>query len=145
MASCDAEMSYSVSAEFRRSDIVAIVRATGVAWLDEHRRPTKLNPPLALGSIPGGLDPYLGAYYTVTVEHAFKGNPAHRFRIFSENTTARTPLLMGQSLLVFLRRAKLADEYQRPGDLTIDRCGNSALAAKVPARLMLVKRLGGQR
>jgi hypothetical protein len=145
LAYCSEDLDYSLRGEFHRSDIVALVRVQAVTWLDENRSPTKLKQPLGLGNIPGGLDPYVGAYYSVKLVKAFKGNPHKRFRIFSENTTARTPLRIGPSLLVFLTRAKVADEYQRVGDLTVDSCGNSALAAKVPQRVRLVGRLGAHR
>jgi hypothetical protein len=45
--------------------------------------------------------------------------------IFSENTTARTPLTLGESYLVFLERQTEADENRRVCDLMIDYCGNS--------------------
>lgn len=141
LAYCPPELDYSVRGEFKRSDIVALVRAQSVTWLDENRKPTRLKPPLAIGSIPGGLDPYIGAYYEVSLVKAFKGDPPARFRIFSENTTARTPLRMGKTLLLFISRTTKADEYQRVGDLTVDYCGNSALAAKVPKRVSLVDEL----
>jgi hypothetical protein len=144
LAYCSEGLDYSVPAEFRRSDVVAVVRAEAVNWLDENRKPTKLKPPLALGDIPGGLDPYVGAYYSVRLERAYKGNPPSTFQIFSENTTARTPLVMGKSLLVFLTRAKQNDEFQRVGDLTVDSCGNSALAAKAPKTIRLVGQLSAR-
>jgi hypothetical protein len=144
-AYCPSEVDYSVAGEFRRSDIVALVRPNSVTWLDEHRKPTKLKPPLALGSIPGGLDPYIGAYYSVGLVRAFKGNPPRQFRIFSENTTARTPLRMGAVLLLFISRTKVADAYQRAGDLTVDVCGNSALASKARRQVRAVSRVAARR
>ena len=144
-AYCSEGLDYSVSGEFRRADIVAVVRAESVTWLDENRKPTKLKGPLTLGDIPGGLDPYIGAYYSVRLERAYKGNPPPRFLIFSENTTARTPLVMGKPLLLFLTRAKAGDEYVRVGDLTVDSCGNSALADKVPQTVRLLGQLSTHR
>lgn len=140
-AYCSPDLDYSIRGEFQRSDIVALVRAESVTWLDENRRPTELKEPLALGNMPGGLDPYVGAYYSVTMERAFKGNPPPLFLIFSENTTARTPLVMGKSLLVFLTRASVGDEYLRVGDLTVDSCGNSGLAAEIPRTVRVVGQL----
>ena len=144
-AYCLPDLDYSVAGEFRRSDIVALVRPESVTWLDEHRKPTRLRQPLTFGSIPGGLDPYIGAYYSVRLVRAFKGNPPIRFRIFSENTTARTPLRMHALLLLFITRTTADDEYQRVGDLTVDACGNSALAAKVPREIKLISRLAAAR
>lgn len=140
-AYCPSEVDYSIGGEFRRTDIVAVVRAESVTWLDEQRRPTKLRKHLAFGSTPGGFDPYIGAYYSVRLVKAFKGNPPHRFRIFSENTTARTPLRMNENLLLFVSRSNVADEYRRVGDLTVDNCGNSALASKAARKIRLVSRL----
>lgn len=144
-ARCSEGLDYSVAGEFRRSDIVAVVRAEGVTWLDENRKPTKLKSPLALGNIPGGFDPYIGAYYSVILERAYKGNPPPKFLIFSENTSARTPLVMGKPLLLFLTRAKAGDEYVRVGDLTVDSCGNSVRADRAPKTVRLVGRLSTRR
>lgn len=143
-AYCSPDLDYSVRGEFRRADIVAIVRAESVIWLDEQRRPTKLRKPLAFGNTPGGFDPYIGAYYAVRLIEAFKGNPPTRFRIFSENTTARTPLRMGKNLLLFISRSRSTDAYQRIGDLTVDNCGNSALASKAAREVRLVSRLANR-
>lgn len=144
-AYCSPDVDRSVAGEFRRSDIVALVRAESETWLDENRQPTKLKQPLAFGSLPGGFDPYIGAYYSVRLVKAFKGNPPARFRIFSENTTARTPLRMGPTLLLFISRTKIADEYRSVGDLVVDNCGNSALAAKASEKLRRVSRLAAHR
>jgi len=138
-------LDYSIRGEYRRSDIVALVRAERVIWLDKNRKPTKLKKPLTFGSIPGGLDPYIGAYYSVRLVRAIKGKVPARFRIFSENTTARTPLRLGQTLLLFISRTRVADEYRRVGDLTVDNCGNSALASRAPRVVRLVSRLAAPR
>jgi len=144
-ATCYPNEDYSVAAEFHRSDIVALVRATGVVWLDENREPTRLKRPLTFGKMPGGFDPYIGAYYSVRLVRRFKGNPPSRFRIFSENTTARTPLRMGPTLLLFIYRTRVADDYKNVGDLVVDNCGNSALASGVPNEVRLVSQLAGHR
>lgn len=132
---------YSVRGEFKRSDIVATVVVRDVVWLDEARKPVKLKPPLSLGHIPGGLDPYVGAYYSVTLTRIYKGNPPRQFRVFSENTSARTPLKIGIPLLLFLSRTRASDTYARAGDLIVDACGNSAVESKVPERMRLLRRL----
>jgi hypothetical protein len=144
-ATCYPNEDYSVTAEFHRSDIVALVRAEGVVWLDENRKPTELRPPLTFGTMPGGFDPYIGAYYSVRLIKGFKGNPPNHFRIFSENTTARTPLRIGPILLLFIYRTRVADDYKNIGDLVVDNCGNSALASKVPKELSLISRLATHR
>jgi hypothetical protein len=142
-AYCPPNLDYSISGEFRRADIVAIVRAEGVTWLDENRRPTRLRKPLTFGNHPGGFDPYIGAYYTVRLVKGFKGHPPRTFRVFSENTTARTPLRMGPNLLVFLTRTRTGDEYHRVGDLKVDSCGNSSLATA--RKVALLQRLAANR
>ena len=142
-ASCE-DIDYSIAGEFRRSDLVVLVSATGVTWLDDNRRPVKLKPPLSFGTMPGGLDPYLGAYYDVVLEKAYKGRPPRRFRIFSENTTARTPLAMHKPLLLFVKRVRAADAYLQVGDLTVDYCGNSVRADRMPQRVRAVERLAAR-
>ena len=144
-AYCSPDIDYSLRGEFERADIVAIVKATGLTWINENRQPTTLKPPLGLGDMPGGLDPYLGAYYQVTLEESFKGRPPRSFRIFSENTTARTPLVMGKPLLLFISREKAADEYHVAGDLTVDACGNSVRADEKPETVAAVRKLARHR
>jgi hypothetical protein len=131
--------------EFARSAFVGLIRVKAVTWLDENRRPTRLRPPLMLGTMPGGFDPYSGALYTVDRITTYKGRQPSRFDIFSENTEARTPLRVGQSYLGFLYRATTADEWDRVGDLMIDYCGYSAPASKVADRIAKVKRLARSR
>ena len=143
---CDPKVDYSVKGEFAQSEYVATVRVTRTTWLGEDRRPKSLQGKLMLGSIPGGFDPYAGAYYRVTVLNLFKGKPLHHLSIFSENTEARTPLRDGQRYLVFLFRVQQNDEDRKRGDLMIDYCGNSATlesAAPLLAQLKGLQFKGG--
>ena len=80
--------------------------------------------------MPRGLDPYAGANYRVTLRQTLKGDLPKSFNIFSENTSARTPLVVGHNYIVFLHRAPNSDEYVRAGALTIDNCGNSGPLAQ---------------
>jgi hypothetical protein len=144
-ANCDPAIDRSARGEFRRSVWVGTVRVDGVTWLGEDRRPAPLKKPLMLGSIPGGFDPYAGAYYSVRGIQVFKGQLSHRFRIFSENTEARTPLVVGKSYLVFLYRVTRSDDYARKDDLMIDYCGNSAIDEKWTKPLAVVRRLTKRR
>ncbi len=123
-AYCDPAVDYSIKGEFARSIYVGVVRAESVTWLDDDRKPVPLSGPLGLGSIPGGLDPYAGAKYGVRSLEVFKGRLPRRFTIFSENSTARTPLKLGRTYLVFLLRQTETDWLARAGDLVIDNCGN---------------------
>jgi hypothetical protein len=119
-AYCNPDTDYSVKAEFARSDIVAVVKVIRSRWY-EHR-----NPVAAPAQAPLGLDPYAGVDYRVDVVRTFKGSLSQTLAIFSENTSARTPLEMGERYVVFLQRQTLADENRRAGDLMIDVWGNSA-------------------
>ena len=135
-AYCNPDADYSVKAEFARSDIVAVVKVTGARWYDEHR-----NPVAAPAQAPLGLDPYAGVDYRVDVVRAFKGSPPRTLAIFSENTSARTPLEVGERYIVFLEHQTLADENRRPGDLMIDVCGNSAVLRHAGAVTSVLKTL----
>lgn len=143
-AAC-AHADYSLRGEFRRAGIVATVVVTEEVWLDANRRPAALKPPLRPGDQPRGLDPYAGAYYTANLRRAYKGDPPRRFRIFSENTSGRTPLRLRTPLLLFITRSPSGDDYVRAGDLVVDSCGNSAVAATVPERLRRLERLARRR
>ena len=123
-AVCLPDTDYSVAAEFKRSDYVAAVRITKVTWMDLDWHPTTLKPPLTFGTIPGGLDPYIGAYYTALPIIVYKGKLPRVFRIFSENNSGRTPLQPGAAYLVFLTRNAEDDFGTKAGDLEIDPCGN---------------------
>lgn len=138
-AYCPPDVDYSVRGEFERGDYVGVVRVLGVTWLDEERRPTRLHGKLMLGAIPGGFDPYVGADYRVEPERTFKGAAAGPLTIFSENTSARTPLTVGARYLVSLERQTGADEYRRVGDLMIDYCGNSAILSNADPALAVIE------
>jgi hypothetical protein len=138
---CDPNIDRSVRGEFHQSDYVVSVSVSKVTWLDEKRRPTRLEGHLAFGDMPGGLDPYIGAYYSVTRIENFKGNLPQRFRIFSENTTGRTPLQVGKRYLLFLTRQDKSDEYVRAGDLMGDSCGNGRQLSYAGPMLPVLRRL----
>lgn len=114
---------YSVAKEFDRSTYVATVHVTKEVWIGEDGKPTKLHPPfLNGGSQPLGFDPYQGAFYEVDVLKAYKGAPNPKLRLFSENTTARFPMGVGDDYLVFL----FPEQTDGLGSqLGLDNCGNS--------------------
>jgi hypothetical protein len=114
LAYCPPNLDYSRKGEYARADIVAVVKVLGVTWLGEARKP-----------ISNDDEFYSGADYRVAVLERFKGDKARRLTIFSENTSARTPLDIGGRYIVFLERQKLDDADRRAGDLMIDYCGNS--------------------
>ena len=140
-ANCAPEIDRSIAGEFRSSAYVALVRVDRVAWLDESRKPVQLRMPLALGTVPGGFDPYSGAYYDARPLRMFKGRPVRSLRIWSENMEARTPLAIGKDYLVFLYRNRIRDGDDLPGDLMIDYCGNSAPAAASKPTIRVIERL----
>ena len=95
--------------------------------------------------MPGGLDPYIGAYYQVRKIDIYKGKAPARLEVFSENTTGRTPLDIGKRYLLFLERQRGRDQYVRPGDLMADACGNSRELRHASAEVRLVRRLARTR
>jgi hypothetical protein len=144
LAYCDPAIDRTPPGEFKRSAFAGIVQVVRTTWLDDARRPAALKPPLMLGIIPGGFDPYSGAQYRARVLRQYKGQP-HRFvTIFSENTEARTPLTDGSKYVVFLYRVETGDEDERKGDLMIDTCGNSVVLSKAGALLPALDRLARQ-
>jgi hypothetical protein len=133
---------YTVANEFARSRYVVVARLTRVTWLGEDGRPTTLRTPFRNGGdAPSGFDPYLGAYYDVSVSRVFKGRPGARLRLFSENTTARFSLERGRQYLLFVS----ADTFEIIGaQPTIDPCGNSAPLDTAQDALRVVQQLAGE-
>jgi len=130
---------YSVPKELARARYVLIGKVVREIWLGEDGKPKRLEPPFQFGEPrPWGFDPYAGAVYEVEIARAFKGHPASRIRLFSENSTARFWLDIGSTYLLFVTEEK----FDAPigTRLTIDTCGNSGLVEKSTATLnILVK------
>lgn len=63
-----------------------------------------------------------GTEYLVRVSKSLKGAAPHVLSVFSENSTGRFPLAIGQSYLLFLRLVN--------GRMVVDNCGNSGLLEK---------------
>jgi len=94
---------YSVSHEFKRSQYVVEARVVREIWLGEDGKPKPLKPPFQDGQPrPWGFDPYTGAYYQIEILQAFKGHPPSQLQLFSENTTARFWLDVGQLYVLFI-------------------------------------------
>ena len=106
-------------------------------WLDEDGRPTALEAPLVGGDQPIGLDPYLGANYAIQPLEVLKGSPPQQLTLFSENTTARFPMKVGATYLLFVYEATDTD----PPYLHLDSCGNSGLLDNRTPILADVRRL----
>ncbi len=67
-----------------------------------------------------------GTYFTLRVTENLKGHPELRVEVFSENTTARFPMDVGASYLLFVDRQR--SEVTNSSEFVIDSCGNSGLA-----------------
>jgi hypothetical protein len=131
---------YSVSHEFQRAKYVLKARVTRETWLGEDGLEKPLEPSLQNGrSKPGGFDSYIGAYYGIEISRAFKGKPPVDLILFSENSTARFWLDIGQEYLFFVTE----DDFGQPigSKLTIDTCGNSAVVEKAEPALKMVESL----
>ncbi len=88
-----------VSAEFFKSDAVFIGTV-----LKERTIPEK-----------GGA--YDGWMYRLRVKQTFRGSVRDTAEVFTENSSGRFPLVVGETYLLFA--------YKQVGRLTIDNCGNS--------------------
>jgi hypothetical protein len=120
---------YSAAHEFRRSKHVVEGRAVREVWLGDDAKEKPLEPPFQFGGRrPWGLDPYMGAYYTIEVVRVFKGNPPDFVKLFSENTTARFWLNVGDEYILFITEREFSDPDTGAPigmQLTTDNCGNS--------------------
>ena len=96
---------YSVSSEFGRSEsvVTGIVMAARVVQNAQHSWPE------------------LGIAYTVQVERTYRGKPAKKLVVFSENNSGRFPMELGVGYVLFL--------YKAGSHLEADYCGNSGQVA----------------
>lgn len=92
--------------EFNESDAIIVGTVTG----KEH--------------VPD-IDPtfYAGILYFLRVEQIIKGTQKLELRLFSENTTARFPMEIDKSYLVFARRDN--DIFKNTNTYWVNSCGNS--------------------
>ena len=126
---------YSVNNEYKRSIFVVSVYVERETWLGLDGQPKALKGPFQNGaSKPWGFDDYMGAYYDVVVVERFKGKPPHRFRLFSENSTARFWLTKGKNYVVFVDNGT----FDKPikSALSVDTCGNSPVLRSKAGRLI---------
>jgi hypothetical protein len=96
---------YSVSAEFSRSAVVALARVVSERQVPEQKE-------------AGLLD---GTLYSLRVQETYRGQASRTRSVFSENSSGRFPMVVGQTYIVFL--------YLQSGRLSADYCGNSGLAS----------------
>jgi hypothetical protein len=64
-----------------------------------------------------------GTFYRVRTTRAFKGSPRRSVPIYSENSSRRFPMKLGESYLLFVHTGAFADDIN---SLTADACGHSA-------------------
>ena len=117
---------YSVGNEYKRALFVATVRVERETWLGLDGQPKLLKGPFQHGaSRPWGFDDYMGAYYDIVTVERYKGRPPQKFRLFSENSTARFWLIPGKQFVVFVSRGR----FEKPinAALTVDNCGHTPL------------------
>jgi len=136
---------YSVSHEFERSRYVIEGRVLREVWIGDDGKPRPLKPPFQAGhSRPWGFDPYMGAYYDVQVTKIFRGRPTAVVRLFSQNSTARFWLDVGQAYVMFVSDGDFDGPIGK--SLTIDTCGNSrSLSGSVTSLGQLQSLLNGAR
>jgi hypothetical protein len=108
---------YSTRADFLRSKAVLVGRV------------------LSERDVPGSddLDTPGGTFYLLKVLETLRGAPGRTVEIFSENSSARFPMRIGTSYLLFL--------YKQQGVLSADYCGNSGPVANKADVLRAVRQL----
>src|SRR5262245_2166851 len=112
---------YSVEAEFRRSELVALASVVS-------ERSVAADPQAGL------LD---GVLYTLHIEELFRGGQRRTVNVFSENSSGRFPMQKGTTYIVLL--------YQQGGRLSADYCGNSGVASEKRAVIAKVRELAKRR
>ena len=135
---------YSVSKELARSRYVVVGRVVSETWLGEDGKPKALEPPFQDGRPrPWGFDPYAGAVYGIKVLRVIKGRPSRQLTLFSENSTARFWLDVGDDYVFFISEESFEAPIGRR--LTIDTCGNSARMANAKEVLRRLDDAGGEK
>jgi hypothetical protein len=139
---------YSVAREFHRAKYIVEGRVVREIWLGDDGKQKPLKPPFQFGaSRPTGFAPYMGAYYTVEIVGAFKGNPPDRVRVFSENTTARFLLNIGANYILIITEEMFSDADTNISigvQMTVDNCGNSASLRQAGILLQALEQLSTQ-
>jgi hypothetical protein len=80
-----------------------------------------------------------GAFYSVKVAQALKGGPSKMVELYSENSSGRFPMQVGEQYLVFADYGVF--EGIRGRKLAVNNCGNSAPLPKGNKTLETVRRL----
>ena len=80
-----------------------------------------------------------GTFYSVKVAQALKGSPSKTVELYSENSSGRFPMQIGEQYLVFADYGVF--EGIRGRKLAINNCGNSAPLAKAQKALAVLHAL----
>ena len=83
--------------------------------------------------VPVSEDYYEGYEYTVQVQEMFKGNSTNTVLIFSENSSGRFPMSVGETYILFV--------YHELGRYQVSNCGNSGLVSEKQKVIQTVRRL----
>ena len=78
-------------------------------------------------------------FYSVKVAQALKGSPSKTVELYSENSSGRFPMQIGEQYLVFADYGVF--EGIRGRKLAINNCGNSAPLAKAQKALAVLHAL----
>ena len=119
-AYCDS--SPTVEQEFKSSVLVFVGKVT------KERKVA-----LQSGAVTGGT------FYSVKVAQALKGSPSKTVELYSENSSGRFPMQVGEQYLVFADYGVF--EGIRGRKLAINNCGNSAPLAKAQKALAVLHAL----
>ena len=83
----------------------------------------------------------VGTIYTIEVKERLKGTQTVRFDVFSENTTARFPMEIGQSYLMFVRKGRFAGLESEVPSQAVSNCGNSGLLEEKSKEVQVIRKL----
>lgn len=84
-------------------------------------------------SVPESGGYYYGDGYTVEIQEIFKGNPTNPIVIFSENSSGRFPMSVGETYVLFV--------HYELGRYQIDNCGNSGLLSEKQDSIQVLRQL----
>jgi len=80
-----------------------------------------------------------GTFYSVKVAQALKGSPSKTVELYSENSSGRFPMQVGEQYLIFADYGVF--ESIRGRKLAINNCGNSAPLAKAQKAIAVLHAL----
>ncbi len=84
-------------------------------------------------SVPESGSYYEGDEYKVEVQEIFKGNPTNPTVIFSENSSGRLSMSVGETYVLFV--------HYELGRYQINNCGNSGLLSEKQDSIQILRQL----